>query len=254
MDLGIRYGFSDERLAAMLYLDREEVVRRREETLATLARDVGLDAETDRARLQRALGEVPHDVWLGHTGAEVDRGPASAQQPPAGAPSPVADARPRRPGMWLMAAAAAAAATVALILVLTAGGDDGIDPAVAVHVGSGAAPVRLDHVTGTDTARASIRVARPGPPPQLALTVRPAADHSGAYEAWLYNSVIDARSLAKLPHAGGTVRFTLPESTSGYRYIDVSEEKPGGFPGHSGRSVERVGLPAALGGLGLGGG
>jgi hypothetical protein len=79
-------------------------------------------------------------------------------------------------------------------------------------------------------------------------------DHSGAYEVWVYNSVIEARSLAKLPRVGGTVRFTLPESASGYSYIDVSEERRGGFPGHSGRSVGRVGIPAALAALGLGGG
>jgi hypothetical protein len=96
-----------------------------------------------------------------------------------------------------------------------------------------------------------MRLIGPGPPPRVALDLRSAAGGSGTYEVWLYNSVIDAQPLAKLPHRGGTTRFKLPESASGYRYIDVSEEKPGGFPGHSGRSVERVGLAAALAGLGL---
>jgi hypothetical protein len=252
VDLGMRYGFSDERLAAMLYVDREEVVRRREDLMARLGRDAGIDAETERPRLERALGEVPHDVWLGRADAEADQHRAPAEQAVAAAPRPADDAGRRRPGAWLVTAVAVAAATVALIVVL-AGDDDGADPAVTVPVSPGAAPVRLDQLTGTGTTRASIRLARPGPP-RVALTLRPLSDHSGAYEVWLYNTVIDAQSLAKIPHGGGTVRFTLPESTAVYRYIDVSEEKPGGFPGHSGRSVARLGLPATRAGLGLGGG
>ena len=66
--------------------------------------------------------------------------------------------------------------------------------------------------------------------------------------------MIRAQPVARISHGGGTARFTLPADASDYRYIDISEEKPGGFPGHSGRSVERVGLPVALAGLGIGGG
>ena len=66
--------------------------------------------------------------------------------------------------------------------------------------------------------------------------------------------MIKAQELARIPHGGGAVRFTLPATAADYRYLDVSAEKAGGFPGHSGRSVERLGIPAALAGLGLGGG
>ena len=52
--------------------------------------------------------------------------------------------------------------------------------------------------------------------------------------------MIRAKPVARISRGGGTARFTLPAGASDYRYIDISEEKPGGFPGHSGRSVERV--------------
>jgi hypothetical protein len=198
------------------------------------------------------LGEVPHDVWLGHSATQLDRGPPLPEPPVARAPASAGEVRRWRPSAWpAVAIGVVATALVAAAALLIGGGQDAAGPAASGPFG---VPVRLDPLPGDGAARASIHVVRPGPPPRVALRLRPPPDGAGAYEVWLYDSVIDARSLAKLPHGGGTVRFTLPESTAGYRYIDVSEERPGGFPGHSGRSVDRVGLPAALARLGLGGG
>jgi hypothetical protein len=239
----------------MLYVDPVHVARRRDEALAWLGQEAGIDAESDRPGLERALGEVPHDVWLGHSAVELDRVPPLTQPSVAAARATAADVRRRRPSAWLLVPiGAVAAALVAAAALLIGGGEDATGPGASPPLGSGTAPVRLDPLPGDGAARASMRVVRPGPPPRLALSLRPPPDGAGAYEVWLYNSVIDARSLATIPHRGGTVRFTLPESTSGYRYIDVSEERPGGFPGHSGRSIGRVGLPSALAELGLAGG
>jgi len=256
IDLSMRYGFSDERLAAMLHVDPEHVARRREEALAWLGQEAGIDAQTDRPRLERALGEVSHDVWLGRSAAEWDR-ESPPVEPPVVAVAPASStALPRRrPSAWPLAAGLVAVAAVLVAAALLIGeGDDAADPAGSLAPGQGVAPVALDPLPGAGSTRASMRLIGPGPPPRVALDLRSAAEGSGPYEVWLYNSVIDAQPLAKLPQGGGTTRFELPESASGYRYIDVSEEKPGGFPGHSGRSVERVGLPAALAALGLSGG
>ena len=65
LDLSLRYGFSDERLAAMLQLGLDDVEVRRELALSELAVRAGLDPETDRARLEQALREVPHETWIG---------------------------------------------------------------------------------------------------------------------------------------------------------------------------------------------
>ena len=111
----------------------------------------------------------------------------------------------------------------------------------------------LKPVLGAAPSTATIRLVGEGPPPELALRFRTPADNAGIYEVWLYDTVIDAQSLGRLPQNGGTLRFTLPDASADYRYIDISEEKPGGFPGHSGRSVDRIGLPAAVSQLGLGG-
>jgi hypothetical protein len=90
-----------------------------------------------------------------------------------------------------------------------------------------------------------MRLADPGPPPELALTVRPAEPTRG-YQVWLYESVIDSVPLGRIPRDGGTARFALLETASDYRYIDIAFDSAGGFPGHSGQSVARVNINRAL--------
>lgn len=120
--------------------------------------------------------------------------------------------------------------------------------------GGSANAVSLKPILGASPSHATIRLVAAGPPAKISLALRAPTRHPGIYEVWLYDTVIHAQPIARIPHGGGKSTFTLPADASDYRYIDVSEEKAGGFPGHSGRSVERVGLPAALAGLGIGGG
>jgi hypothetical protein len=296
LDLSLRYGFSDERLAPMLQIDLDEVADRREAALSELGERAGVDADADRPALEQALREVPHDSWLGRELR--DPTPESASTPGNGAPpaaapdDPIASATPSRRMPWRAIAAVGGVAALVAAIVLLAGGGDGdqvashgpaasraagsatlsaSDPGTAnpsgdgashngaqghgsAHAGGGSAtPVSLKPILGADPSHASIRLVAAGPPPRIALTLRPQAPQPGVYEVWLYDTVIRAEPVARISHGGGTARFTLPADASDYRYIDISEEKPGGFPGHSGRSVERVGLPTALAGIGIGG-
>ena len=311
LDLSLRYGFSDERLAAMLQLGLDDVAVRRELALSELAVRAGLDPETDRARLEHALREVPHETWIGRELRDPAPEPeleAADREPPPPPPEEVAVPAPEPSSSgyswrWIAALLALGAVAVA-IAVIVPGGDDQADesapegtaPAEQPVAGGDGAPgnsgsadqgqpqgggqnqsqndgqgqegrpngqagqgtpdqptVSLNPVLGAAPSTATIRLVGEGPPPQLALRFNTRADNAAIYEVWLYDTVIDAQSLGKLPRKGGTLRFTLPDASADYRYLDISEEKPGGFPGHSGRSVDRIGLPAAVSQLGLGG-
>ena len=276
LDLSLRYGFSDERLATMLQIGLEEVALRREEALFALADQAGVDPGADRPRLEHALRQVPHETWIGRELSDPDTEPDPAA--PAAAPGE-SPSTARRPSRRLIVALFGLAALIALIVLIVPGRSDQAEDANAPGVeritgpppggdasasagadrradgtaaaAGGTGSVALKPILGAAPARATVRLLEAGPPARVALSLRTPSPQPGIYEVWLYDTVIDAAPVARIPHGGGTVRFTLPESASRYRYLDVSEEKPGGFTGHSGRSVERIGIPAALAGLGL---
>lgn len=294
LDLSLRYGFSDERLAPMLQIELGEVADRREAALSELGERVGVDSGADRQALERALREVPHDTWVGRELRDPSPEPvapvAGGAPPAAGEGDGTAVGEPRRRSRRVIAVLFALAAVAAAIVLIASGGDGGepahgppasrqatqppdagAAPAAGQegrqsppagngdgqsrgsrHQGGGSAnTVSLKPILGAAPSHATIRLVAAGPPAKITLALRTPATHPGIYEVWLYDTVIHAQSVARIQHGGGQATFTLPADASDYRYIDVSEEKARGFPGHSGRSVERVGLPAALAGLGL---
>jgi hypothetical protein len=64
----------------------------------------------------------------------------------------------------------------------------------------------------------------------------------GAYQVWLYDSVIDTVSLTKVSGTELDLDLELPRNASHFRYVDISREPPDGNPNHSGESVLRVPL------------
>jgi hypothetical protein len=64
----------------------------------------------------------------------------------------------------------------------------------------------------------------------------------GAYQVWLYDSVIDAASLTKVRGTKLVLDLQLPRTASHFRYLDISLEPADGNPNHSGESVLRVPL------------
>jgi hypothetical protein len=279
LDLSLRYGFSDERLAPMLQIELDEVADRREAALSELGERVGVDSGANRQALEQALREVPHDTWVGRElrdpSPERVAPVANGLPPVAGEGDGTAAGEPRRRSRRVIAVLLTLAAVAGVIVLIASGGDGGepshgppasrqvtqppdagAAPAAGQgsgHQGGGSAnTVSLKPVLGAAPSRATIRLVAAGPPAKITLALRTPTTHPGIYEVWLYDTVIHARPIARIPHGGGKATFTLPADASDYRYIDISEEKAGGFPGHSGRSVERVGLPAALAGLGIG--
>jgi hypothetical protein len=66
--------------------------------------------------------------------------------------------------------------------------------------------------------------------------------HGGAYEVWLYNSVIDAHSLVSEKGTNVKLDLKLPANASRWHFVDISLEPADGNPNHSGDSVLRVAL------------
>jgi hypothetical protein len=64
----------------------------------------------------------------------------------------------------------------------------------------------------------------------------------GAYQVWLYNSVVGSVNLVKVGGTKLTLDLKLPSNASHYRYVDISFEPADGNPNHSGQSVLRVPL------------
>ncbi len=107
-------------------------------------------------------------------------------------------------------------------MAFLAGGSDGSSK--PVHT----APARPSGPTATLAGR-TLRVDLAGALPA-----------GGTYEAWLFDSVVDARPLGVLHR--GTTTLTLPPGvdTARFRYLDVSSQPPGSTKVHSGLSVLRV--------------
>jgi anti-sigma-K factor RskA len=72
------------------------------------------------------------------------------------------------------------------------------------------------------------------------MTINVSGLRGGAYQVWLYNSVIDAVSLTKVQGTKLALDLKLPRNASHYRYVDISLEPADGNPNHSGDSVLRV--------------
>ena len=62
----------------------------------------------------------------------------------------------------------------------------------------------------------------------------------GHYQVWLYNSILDARSIGQADGRRFTVTASLPGNWKRFKFVDVSREPREGNPSHSGESVLRT--------------
>jgi hypothetical protein len=80
------------------------------------------------------------------------------------------------------------------------------------------------------------------------LVLRVGGLRAGGYQVWLYNSVIEAKSLGGARGTKLDLDLHLPPSANHFRAIDVSREPRDGNANHSGQSVLRVSLAKLAGG------
>jgi hypothetical protein len=186
--------------------------------------------------------------------------PPPGTRPPSRAnplpPDKPAAARPRRSPLVVLLPLLAVSTVICVIVALSSGGDDkgtasapappaeqpqppaSPPPAEPAPAPSAKARTALAPLAG---ARGRATASLDGDRLRLTLTGLP-DPKGGAYQAWLYDSVADARPLGRIKAGKGTIAATLPADKGDYRYVDVSLEPPDGNPNHSGKSVLRVPL------------
>ncbi|HYH58301.1 MAG TPA: anti-sigma factor [Thermoleophilaceae bacterium] len=156
----------------------------------------------------------------------------------------------RRGGLLVFVALLGVAAVLAIVLI---GGDDEEDPAGSADNGGDPAPppggnqgagreARLAAVGG---GRGSGRLIVTDAGATIVLRGLP--DPDGAYEVWLYENIVRARSLGTIADGGGRLEVKLPADAGSYPFLDVSREPSDGNPNHSGQSVIRAPLETVLG-------
>jgi hypothetical protein len=119
-------------------------------------------------------------------------------------------------------------------------------PAPAAAQSKPAAPAPLAFAGlpgGLMHTRGAVQLLGPIKHLKLKLTVRglPTAHH-GHYQVWLFNSVLDSRSLGRLRTGVRAASYRLPSQARRYRWIDVSFQ-PTGYVNHSGESELRAANP-----------
>ena len=245
LDLSIQRGMDDAEIASVLGTDADSVLEVRVGLLRNLADKVAPEhSDDDVPELQAVIAErlyAEHEAEPEPAIFEDDR-PTATHAAPAATP---AKPRKRRSPLVFLVPLLLLAAIAGGILAVTSGGDEktnGSEPAAAPQTPAEPKPapraIRLEPV-GAGGARGTASL--DGDRLNLRLRGLP-APQSGAYEIWLYDSVIDAKSLASSKDAKVDLDAKLPANAGDYEFVDVSIEPADGNRNHSGQSVLRVPL------------
>jgi hypothetical protein len=259
LDLSLRRGMKPEEIGELLGTDPESVVAAREAALEQLGRELDMEDPSQIDELRARLAELPSEAWTGTATAAAASRPKLKVVGHEPAEPPHAERRRSRLPLLL---ALLAIAAIALVVVLASSGGDGntaskpqannpapkppaSKPSKPAEPASSQKPaqpaqntVRLSTLGSASGVSGTAAVTQGG----KRLVIRADGLPPGAYQVWLYNSVIDAVSLTKVEGTKLTLDLKLPANASHYRYVDVSSEPADGNPNHSGESVMRVRL------------
>jgi hypothetical protein len=276
LDLSLRRGVSDAEIGELLRKDPVDVARGRDAVLELLCDTLEVGGHDRRDRVRQAVVALPDDAWRPAAARaatpraplldDVEGEPEPAPEPAAPKLSPLPrdldraaaarelddslyfepEARGSRRTAWLLILGGIAVLGVLLALLLSSGDDDGSNesgsqPAPSQN-GPGPAPegdtAKLSPIGGgrgegtvsvTDETATITISGLPNPAP-------------GSYQVWLYNSIVDAKSLGTFPEGSGKLEVELPPDASKYRFLDVSREPDDANPNNSGASVMRAPL------------
>ena len=242
LDLSLRRGMTPEEIGEMLGSDAGSVVVAREQALQQLADELALADPAELDEVRARMAELPPEAWTPGATAE------KPTEPEVREPAPPPEKRRSRLPLLL---ALLAIAVIALVVILASGGD-GDEEASTTPT--------------TTPSKPKPPPAKPKPPPEKAAALSPRGRASGAkgtaaltsgghrlhlvitglrrgaYQVWLYDSVVRARSLGGARGTKLDLDLKLPAKVNDYRYVDVSREPRDGNPNHSGQSVLRVRL------------
>ena len=231
-----------EEIAEVLGAEPESVEASRDEALQRIAGDVGID-ELDEVRAR--LAELPADEWLGRRNgtavAEVEPEDADAEAEAKG-PASVDEPKKRR-SLWPMLLGLLLIAGVIVAIALGTSGSDNKTASPTSASASTPKPAPASNSAPGPAKLAPIGAAKASGTATLSgktLTLKASGLPNGHYEVWVYNSILDATSIAKANGGSFTVSAGLPGNWKRYRYVDVSREQADGNVSHSGVSVLRV--------------
>jgi hypothetical protein len=252
LDLSLRRGMRPEEIAELLGTDPESVIVARESALEQLASELGMADVSELDDVRARLAELPAEVWTGRVNGSPAPGPKLAVADDEPEPQEKKERKSRLP---LLVALLGVAALVLVIVLASSGGGDSAKTAAAP------APSKPKATTKPKPAKPSAPTS--GPKVALATIGRGAGAHGtaaltqggkrlrldvsglpdpgrGAYQVWLYDSVIETASLTKVRGTTLALDLKLPRNASHFRFLDISFEPADGNPNHSGVSVLRV--------------
>ncbi len=270
LDLSLRRGVSDAEIGELLRKDPTDVALGRDAVLELLCDALEVGGHDRRDRVRQAVAALPDDAWrpAAARAAATPPPPEPERAPEPAAPEPPPpprdlnraaaarelddrlyfepEERGSRRTAWLLILGGIAVLGVLLALLLSGGDDDGSNesgsqPAPAQN-GPGPAPegdtAKLSPIGG-GRGEGTVAVTDDG----ATITIRDLPNPApGSYQVWLYNSIVDAKSLGTFPTGSGKLDVELPSDASNYQFLDVSREPDDANPNHSGVSVMRAPL------------
>jgi hypothetical protein len=265
LDLSLRRGVSDAEIGELLRKEPADVARGRDAVLELLADALAVGGHDRRERVRQAVAALPDDAWRAGPSPPPPPPPSeprlAEREPPAEPPAagdrdgdPFFEPEPRRSRRGgLIAVLGIVAVLVALAVLLLSGGDDDDEPdeanrnssQPAQDGGSSQGPQgRTEQLTALRGGKGAGRVAVTDE--AATITIRGLPDPNGAYQVWLYDSVVQAQSLGTVQGGSGRLEVKLPPDARRYRFLDVSREPADANPNHSGDSVLRAPLRKLL--------
>jgi hypothetical protein len=269
LDLSLRRGVSDAEIGELLRKDPTDVARGRDAVLELLCDALDVGGHDRRDRVRQAVAALPDDAWRPAAARaaatpppEPERAPEPAVPKPPAPPRDLDRAaaarelddrlyfepeeRGSRRTAWLLVLGGIAVLGVLLALLLSGGDDDGSNESGSQPTpsqnGPGPAPqgdtAKLSPIGG-GRGEGTVAVTDEG----ATITIRDLPNPApGSYQVWLYNSIVDAKSLGTFPTGSGKLDVELPSDASNYQFLDVSREPDDANPNHSGASVMRAPL------------
>ncbi len=241
LDLSVHRGFDDDRIAALLGVDVSEVGALRRAALEKLFRLRAVSGDGAREAVRAELRLVSDSTWID--------------------PPPPAPRRDRLRAVLVIAAVLLVACAITAIGLLAGGsGSDAPDTATAPAQSSqpstpptepSPAPnqsvaVALTPLSADAPGQVTASVSGPERARRITVKLRGLPAPSGAYELWLYDSLVHSRPLGSVTAGRGSISARLPRDASSYSWLDLTLQPGGDRVHHSGESVFRTPLDHVL--------
>jgi hypothetical protein len=244
LDLSVHRGFDDDRIAKLLDIDASEVSAQRRAALEKLFRLRAASGDGARDEVRAELRSVSDSTWID---------PATAAS------------RGGRHRTAIVGAAILLVVGVVTAVVLLAGGSDsgtgGNDAGAAAtpdptqpssQTGQPApqpaqpSSVALKPLSSSTPGSVTASVSESRGAQRLTVQLRGLPAPSGAYELWLYDSLVHSRALGSVAAGKGSISARLPRDASSYSWLDLTLQPGADRVHHSGESVFRTPLDRVL--------